>query len=107
MSNVKRYYSFLLGIIAASITWSVVLYLYVKLGTDIRTNFIQRDGWSNFSIQNSKEKQPYKIGLDENSPNENEKNMYYQRKKYYRNSNKLVKQLQPIVPGVSNDLGKS
>lgn len=105
MSNVKRYYSFLLGIIAASVTWSVVLYLYVKLGNDFHTNFIQKDVSSNFTLQNSKEKQAYKMSEDAAMPYDNDKSSYYQRKKYYKNSEKLIKQLQPVVRGMNN-LGK-
>lgn len=107
MSNVKRYYSFLLGIIAASITWSVVLYFYVKLGNDGRTSVLPSDVSSNISLQNSKEKKTYEIGEDVVLPYEDSlKSIYYQKKKYFKNSDKLVKHLQPIVSGMSHDLGK-
>ncbi|KAL0276844.1 UNVERIFIED_CONTAM: hypothetical protein PYX00_004322 [Menopon gallinae] len=104
MSNVKRYYSFLLGIIAASITWSVVLYLYIKLGNDLHKS-LPKVISANHTIQNAKEKQVYKIENDIVLPYENSlKSLYYQKKKYFRNSEKLVKQLQPVVPVASNGL---
>lgn len=107
MSNVKRYYSFLLGIIAASITWSVVLYLYIRLGNDIRKSLPSKVISANRTVQDAKEKQGYRIENDIVLPYENSlKSLYYQKKKYFKNSEKLVKQLQPAAPVVSNGLGR-
>lgn len=107
MTNVKRYYYFLLGIIAASITWSVVLYLYLRLGNDSSTNVDTNVHSFNNSKQNTKKKLTYNMKDDVVIPYENNiRSLFYQKKKYYKNSAKLIKDLQPVIPGTSKDFGK-
>lgn len=103
MSNVKRYYSFFLGIIAASVTWSVVIYFYLKLGSDASTNISTN---YNYSIQNSKEKLVNNVKNYDTSSVKNNLSLLYHRKKYYKNSEKLIKELQAKLPATSEDLGE-
>lgn len=101
MTNVKRYHSFLLGTLVATITWCVVLYLYLKLGNDLpviapRSAEPEKDVGGN----------GYNAGKDVVVPYENSvQSLFYQKKKYYKNSEKLKKQLQPILPPGDEGLG--
>ncbi|KAK6622122.1 hypothetical protein RUM44_001929 [Polyplax serrata] len=103
MSNVRRYYSFFLGIIAASVTWSVVLYFYTKLGNDSEKNVF---GNTSHSIKNPKEKFVFSDKNYGFPPHENDLGFIYQKKKYYKNSDKLVKHLKAILPGVQANPSK-
>lgn len=100
MTNVKRYHSFLLGTLVATITWCVVLYLYLKLGNDLPV--IAPRGEPNKIV----EKNGYNAVKDVIVPYENSvQSLFYQKKKYYKNSEKLKKQLQPVLPPGDQGLG--
>lgn len=103
MSNIKRYYSFLLGIIAASVTWSVVLYFYIRLGNDTSMYVSSQ---VNYSVHNTNENQVYNSQNNEIHPYEDVLSFFYGKKKLYKNSENLIHHLRAVIPDSSKDLGK-
>jgi len=95
MTSMKRYHSFLLGSFVATVTWCVVLYLYLKLGNDLPALVPQK-----LINPSEKTKEIYSLQNDVAVPYENVmQNLFNQKKKYYQNSDKLKKSLEPVDNG--------
>ena len=110
-----RYASFVLGIIISSVTWAFSLYLYSKLsqnvntessaliGTELGNSYAPRaiDEQAIKLNKNGSHKFDEKAGSNWNSINPDNGS------KFFKNSKKLVKQLQPvpIKPAITLDPG--
>ncbi|XP_034254371.1 polypeptide N-acetylgalactosaminyltransferase 35A-like isoform X2 [Thrips palmi] len=122
MANGRRYSWFLLGILFASATWMVSLYLYTHLSQSDRTNFLSTVSpsglnlrkvflnesdqvlWSPIGAENQVSniletnkdllpQLPYESKWSPNNAIQNKANKYG-----YKNSDRLLKKLKPVLP---------
>lgn len=108
-SSNKRFKSFLLGILFASVTWSISLYLYWKLTevTKSQTSTKSPDVTSAKRFHQLKNDVylPYEI---DDKKIQRAKSKYFAQNKY-KNSDNLINQLKPklVEPIVNVDKGKT
>lgn len=91
VTSSKRFKSFLFGIIFASATWAVSLYLYWKLTQDSNNYVTTKKPWLPTKIISNDVLLPYE---DNDKNRERSKSKYYSPYKY-KNSEALINQLQP------------
>ncbi|XP_067005377.2 polypeptide N-acetylgalactosaminyltransferase 11 [Anabrus simplex] len=113
MVSITRYNSFIWGIIFASVTWTVSLYLYSRLSRESSpSKWGMLKGSTPAPVSGNHFRHPKQEPLkapdlsyrDNNLldndivlPYETEgKSAYYNKKKYFQNSDALIKQLQPV-----------
>ncbi|KAK7789740.1 hypothetical protein R5R35_010989 [Gryllus longicercus] len=123
MAFITRYNSFWFGIIFASATWTISLYLYTKLSKEsysskwstsqpfVAVNIPNKD--HSALLKHETFLDTNKVDGDDILPFEGKgKSAYYNKRKYFKNSDGLIKHLQPVAPKSSktlpdglNDLG--
>lgn len=110
----KRYTSFVLGVVITSITWIFSLYLYSKLSQNLNTThptmFTAEVPKNDDNLHKFKSNRVQDQVDQKNNDNFYNKNSYNYKggreDKMYKNSEKLLKQLQPVPVIKSSTTGQ-